>query len=247
MKKLVNLIYFSLVFFAGLFFTRALLPALLAALFFLLATFLFEPFWRFKQLPTFLHFSKSTAKLLIPAVLSLSFYCLVYLPLEFLITEYWLLVPKVSPAYGLFFLFFLVIVLNFFSWDRLLVSKHSRLLLLVFVTICGSVYFQYRREKLSREYLPKIYRISPAWGIQATLIEIEGINFYPAWREGTVILDDQELVVKFWSDKLITAEQQVLARFGLGELSVKREDGVLSNSVPFEIKNPADLVNLQKI
>lgn len=113
---------------------------------------------------------------------------------------------------------------------------------LILVAVSAFVYRGFRQEKLAREYLPKIYRVDRDWGIQAQKVKIEGVNFFPAWKKGKVVLDGEEMIVRFWDEKLIIAEQQVPTKFGQVNIYVVRKDGVKSNSFPFEIKDPAKLV-----
>jgi len=94
---------------------------------------------------------------------------------------------------------------------------------------------------LAREYLPKIYDISPNWGIQGQLVEIKGVNFFPAWKEGEVLFNGQEMVIMAWNEELIIAEQPVPAEFGKTTLFIVRNDGVISNKLPFEVRDPNTL------
>ena len=178
----------------------------------------------------------------LPAFLALSFLILVYTPLEFRITEVWMLTPRLSQYLPTFFLIFLVLIFSLFNWKKIL-SK-SKIYVLLFLFIFGAnffVYFNYRHSKLSLEYLPKIYKISSKWGIQAILTEISGVNFSPTWKSGRVFVGDEELTVKFWDEGLIVAEQPVMSKFGHFYLYIVREDGLMSNKVPFLSRDPKEL------
>ena len=107
------------------------------------------------------------------------------------------------------------------------------------------VYRQYQQLKKDREFLPKIYSLSqPAEGIQANIIEIKGKNFLPAHQRGKAFLGSEELIIEKWSDSLIVVKQPVPVEFGVIGLYVVRKDFLISNSVPFEVKNPRELLIL---
>ena len=177
-----------------------------------------------------------------PPLLSLSLLIIIYLPLNFKITEVWMSIPKISIFLPTIFLIIFVLFFNIFDWQKLLNRRMvlSVFLLLTFVSSIF-VYGFYRDRKLSLEYLPKIYNVNQSWGIQGTLIEIRGINFWPTWKRGKVFLGDEELRVKSWEESLVIAEQPVMSKFGQFYLYIVREDGVASNKIPFEAKNPNEL------
>jgi len=178
-------------------------------------------------------------------LLALSIFVLVYTPLEFQVTEIWMLTPHISPLIGTLFLLFLVVLLSLINWQKIMSRK--RAFYLVFFTIIILSLFVYRKshqQKLIQERLPKIFSISPPeWGIQASEVEIKGKNFFPAHRKGQVFVGDQELIIEKWSDDYILAKLQVPKKFGDVGLYLIREDGAKSNNVDFEIKNPDELLN----
>jgi hypothetical protein len=239
MSRYTNIVLSCLVFLIGLFVFRAIFAALGLTLLFLLATTLVEVAWKFRASKAFL----SLANFLIAAILALVIYTLVYLPIEFLVTEIWLITPRVPSWVSLLFLVILVVPFIFVDWIRLLKFKWWRLVLVLVVVVGGFVYTEYRREKLVREYLPKIYRVDREWGIQAQIVKINGVNFFPVWKKGKVILNGEEMVIRSWGEELIIAEQSVPTKFGQVELYVVRSDGVVSNKVPFEIRDPKKLRN----
>jgi hypothetical protein len=179
---------------------------------------------------------------LLPAFLSLAFLILIYTPLEFRITEIWLLTPQINKYIPTLILITLVLIFNFFNWEKIL-SK-GRIVIFLFILIFGFscfVYYDYRNDKLSLEYLPKIYKISNLWGIQGTVIKIDGVNFLPAWEKGKVLLGEEEFHIKSWDDKSIIVEQPVMSRFGNFELYLIRADGLISNKVLFLVRDPKEL------
>lgn len=178
---------------------------------------------------------------LISAVGVLALFILVYFPLEFQITEVWMLTPRISPVLGALFLIFLVIFLGLFNWQRWMGRKLFWIILIILALAAGFVYNEYRQQKLAKEYLPKIYKVNYDWGIQARIVRIEGVNFGPAWKKGKVLLDGEEMLIRFWDEKLIIAEQQVPTKFANAKFYLIRSDGVMSNKVPFEIRDPSKL------
>ena len=104
------------------------------------------------------------------------------------------------------------------------------------------VYLSCRKEKLAKEYLPKIYKVNISQGYQGEKLEINGVNFYPSFKKGGVILGEAgDLVISLWSENKIIGIIPVPAKFGTVDLVVKREDGITSNIIKFEIKDPGKL------
>ena len=237
MGKYTTIVISCLIFLASLFFFKAIIPALGLTLFFIFWVLLIEIAWQYRQ-STFLLI---LTKLLIAAIFALSVYNLIYLPLEFLMTEIWLITPKIPSMVSPVLLIILIGGLSQINWNDKLKAKSWRLFLLVFIIISGLVYLGYRQNKLAREYLPKIYNITPNWGIQAQLIEIRGVNFFPIWKKGKILFNGQEMIIKSWNEELIIAEQPVPAGFGKTTLFIVRSDGIISNKLPFEVRDPNTL------
>ena len=237
MGKYTTIVVSCLIFLASLFFFKAIIPALGLTLFFIFWVLLIEIAWQYRQ-STFL---LTLTKLLIAAIFALSIYNLIYLPLEFLITEIWLITPRIPSIVSSISLIILVIGFSLVNWNDKLKVKSWRLFLLTFIIISGLVYFGYRQNKLAREYLPKIYNIAPNWGIQAQLIEIRGVNFFPIWKKGKILFNGQEMIIKSWNEELIIAEQPVPAEFGKTDLFIVRSDGIISNKLPYEVRDPSTL------
>lgn len=239
MSRYYTVIVFCLVFLASLLLFRAIFPALGLTLFFLLVWSLLEAVWYFRDSPAVL----GLVSLCLAAILALTIYALLFLPAEFLLTEILFITPKISPLVGLGFLGVLVFGLSLVNLGNVLLSKKWRWSVVSLLVISSLVYGFWRHYKLAREYLPKVYRVTPRAGIQAEIIRIKGVNFFPVWKGGKVAAGDQEMVVRDWNEELITAEQPVPDKFGQVELWVERSDGIASNKVPFEIKDPGKLRN----
>lgn len=182
---------------------------------------------------------------LIVVFLAISFFISIYLPFEFMVTEIWMITPRLSPLIGTLFLFFLVVLLSLANWQKIMAKRKTVYLffsLILFLSLF--IYQRYHQQKLILERLPKIYSISPPeWGFQASEVEIWGKNFFPAHRQGRVFIGGQKLIIEKWSDDYILTKQQVPREFGNVKLYLIREDGVMSNKVSFEIKDPDELLN----
>ena len=239
MDKYTAITVSCLLFLFGLFLFKAVFLALGITLVFLLLVTLLEVVWLYRKSTVIL----GLANLIMAAAIALTVYILTYLPIEFLTTEILLIVPKIPSFFSLTFLLLLVIGFSLVNWGRILKIRLFAWVLVSLVVLSGFCYGIYRSHKLAREYLPKIYRISPNSGIQAEIVEIKGVNFFPIWKKGQILVGRQEMVVKFWNEELIKAEMPVPGRFGQVELWVVRSDGVISNKVPFEIKDPGELKN----
>ena len=237
MGKYIIIAVSCLIFLTSLFFFKAIIPALSLTLFFIFWVFLIEMVWQYRQ-STFL---LTLTRPLIAAIFALFVYSLIYLPLEFLITEIWLITPKIPSIVSPVLLIILAGGFSLINWNDKLRVKSWRLFLLIFFIISGSVYLGCRQNKLAKEYLPKIYNITPNWGIQAQLIEIRGVNFFPIWKKGKILFNGQEMRIKSWNEELIIAEQPVPAEFGKTVLFIVRSDGIISNKLPFEVRDPNTL------
>ena len=237
MGKYIIITVSCLIFLTSLFFFKAIISALGLTLFFIFWVLLIEVVWQYRQ-STFL---LTLTRLLIATIFALSVYALIYLPLEFLITEIWLFTPKIPSIVSPVLLIILAGGFSLVNWNDRLKVKFYRLFLLTFIVISVLVYLGYRQNKLAREYLPKIYNVSPSWGIQAQLIEIRGVNFFPIWKKGKILFDGQEMRIKSWNEELIIVEQPVPTEFGKTALFIVRSDGVISNKFPFEVRDPKTL------
>lgn len=230
------------IFLVGLYLFRAIFPALGLALGYLVASTFLEFFWIYRKSPILSSIVRPAINFLTSAAMALSFYILFYLPVEFILTEVWLKTPKVPPLIGTIALVALAIVFTFVDWGKRIQKKSSWALLFLFVFVCGLVYLVYREEKLEREYLPKVYKVSPNWVIQGQIIKIEGLNFGPPFRKGMVVVgNEQMMIIKSWEEKLVVVEQPVPAKFRYDRLRIIRSDNVSSNEVPFEIRDPDSL------
>jgi hypothetical protein len=176
------------------------------------------------------------------SLLPLAFLILIYTPWEFRITEIWMLTPKINQYVPTLSLIGLVFLFNLFNWEKILAKGKGMVFLIIFISgLSCFIYFDYRQNKLSLEYLPKIYKISSSWGIQGSIIKIEGVNFLPTWEKGKAFLDKEELHVRSWDEKSVVVEQPIMSRFGSFELYLIRNDGLQSNKFKFLVKDPKDL------
>lgn len=230
---------FTLLFLVSLFLNKAILPALVNSLSLLLLIKFGEAVWQNREIPSVSAF----INLVLGAILALAIYALFFLPTEFLVTEIMLIVPRLSSYWALGILILLSAILSQVKFSGILTKKRWRRSLVSLIVISGLVFGIYHHFKLEREYWPKIYSFTPKSGIQAEIVRIKGINFFPVWKKGKIVLGDDEMEIKSWDEELIVAEQPVPKRFGPFNLYVVRSDGIVSNKVPFEINDPGKLKN----
>lgn len=239
-----SLIVFScLVFLLALVLFGTIFQALGFVLIFIIGFTFLEILWMLHQALLLGKIFSTVIKLVLSAGLAISFYAFLFLPVEFFITEIWLKMAKLPKGVGLTILILLVFFFSLFSWQKYFKSKISYFFLTFFFYLSSLVYLGYRNEKLAREYLPKIYKISPVWGIQEMPITIEGVNFFQIWRKGKILVGEEEMNIIFWDEKKIVAQMPVPEKFGETSLVVIRDDNVSSNRMNFEIIDPNALSN----
>ena len=238
MKNFTNIIFSCLVFLITLLLFKSILVALGTALGFFILSLSFEYLHQISKSP---NFTNNVFGLLMTVVSVSIVYILFYLPLEFQITEIWMITPKIPPIINVLFIVFLVVIFTLINFQKLSKSDLFKGVLIFLVLYSCFIYKEYRRKKLPKENLPKIYSVDWEWGIQAKIIKIKGVNFISEGRFGKVFLDGEEMLAKLWKEDLITAEQQVPKRFGWVNLYLIRSDGIMSNKIPFEIKDPSKI------
>lgn len=234
-------IFSSIVFILSLFLFGNIFHATTAVFSFLIVEFLLELFDYFRRLAFFPVAISLVIRMLMSLLFSISTYSIIFLPLEFFLTEVFYTISVIPELIGTTFIFLLVLIFSLFDWGKILKTKKSLGFVFLFYLICGLVYLKYRSEKLLREYLPKIYETSQSSGIQAEKIEVKGVNFAPTFKKGRVLIGEEELNIVRWSEKLIVAEIPVPKKFGSFGLLIERWDGKKSNVLPFEIRDPSSL------
>ena len=175
---------------------------------------------------------------LFSAIFGLSLYFLLFLPVEFLLTEVLFIVPRINPWINTGLLLFFLLTANLFDWGKIINKRRKLIVLLIIVVISFSFYGVYRRAKLNLEYLPKIYQVKPVWIIQGQLVEIKGVNFGPVWKKGKVVVDGMDFLVKDWNENKIIAEAPVPSKEGHFLLFIETKEGRVSNTLTLEIKDP---------
>jgi len=177
----------------------------------------------------------------IPALFGLSLYFLFFLPIEFLLTEVYFVIPKINPWFSVSVLFFFLLIANLFNWKKIAEKKWGIKTFAFFVFISFVFYGFYHQEKLFREYLPKIHSVSPAWVIQGQEVKIKGVNFGRSFKKGKVSVDGMDFLIRDWSENKIVVEAPVPAKVGRSPIFVRTEDGLTSNLFSFEVKDPNEL------
>jgi hypothetical protein len=173
------------------------------------------------------------------ALLSFSLFALLYLPIEFLITQVLLITPALPKILSLALIFSLIFLLDSIDWQQCLTTKFKIIFILLLLA-GGSTALLYRRYALPQKSLPKIYRLSRRQGIQGHKVKIKGVNFGAADKPGKLFLGNQEVVVHSWDNHNIVFYLPVPARYGPTPLYLVTDNGLLSNKVTINIQNPAD-------
>lgn len=234
MNRNANITVFSLLFLFFLILLRTIFSALFLSLLLVFLVNISLLAWRFKSSP----FITKLINVFLTMIFALVAYTLIFLPVEYLLTEVVLLIPRFSSWWAILFLLILSAIFTFINFEKSLERKSFRFLFIILLLGSGVAYGVYRHYKLELEYLPKIYQVTPRKGIQAAVVNISGVNFFPTWKPGKVFLGGQEMNIKSWSEEKIIAEQPVPFQFGRVDLCVVRKDGMLSNKIPYVIRNP---------
>lgn len=242
MKKFPKIFLAFIIFALTLLLSKVVFFAFFAVLFFLVGAALIDTIWDLCQSPEFTPILRPVITIVLSAGLVISFYCLLFLPIEFLVTEILLKIPKFPQYVCLLVMVSLALFFNLVNWRVIFKTRRSYFIILLFFFFSFFFYLAYRGEKISREYSPKIYWYNPKSGFQQMEVKIEGVNFGPVWKKGKVVVDGAEMNILDWEENKIIAELPVPGKFGLFTLTIVREDGKVSNGVPFEIKDPKTLL-----
>jgi hypothetical protein len=182
------------------------------------------------------------------ALESLIVYLLIIIPAEYLLTEKWLILTKITAdqkAYLLLAVFLLIFLLNyFFQKVNRLGRRGWQIIVIIFICLLwgNKNYLRYYRRL---QEFPKIYNISSDWSIVGKQITITGKNFGPVWQKGKVTVDDFEMLIIDWSEEEIVAEQPHPPEYFWGQMMVKNWRGNKSNGVAFTVLDPGKLDQYQ--
>jgi len=180
------------------------------------------------------------------ALESLIVYLLIIIPAEYLLTEKWLILTRITTdqkTYLLLAVFLLIFLLNyFFQKVNRLGRRGWQIVVVIFIFLLwgNKNYLKYYHRL---QELPRIYNISSDWSIVGMQITIEGKNFGPVWQKGKVTVDDFEMQIVDWSEEKIIVEQPHPPEYFLGQMVVKNWRGNKSNGVAFTILDPGELNN----
>lgn len=176
-----------------------------------------------------------------PAILTFFLFVLVFLSLEFYVTEEKMLTTKIPSIFGSLFAVLLIFVFSLIDWEK----KIKFLVLLLFTVIglgvatYGNVL--YIRAKVSYKGIPRVYSVEPKEGYQAMIVKIKGTNFFKIESKGKIYLGNEEMNVISWKDNEIIFEQPVPSKFGKTDLYLIRSDGKKSTVFKYFIVNPSNL------
>lgn len=243
MKKYHATTIAVLIFLIFLFASRAIFVALgMAFLFLLILTFweLGAYLWGQEE---FQKIKEGIKKNLCLVVAVLTAYVLIYLPIEFLGVEVFYLRAEIPSFAGVVLLGVLIVIFGKVNWGEMVsYKKEIKAAIFSLMTVAGLVLTAYSREKDRRSDWPKVYRVSPNWGVQAQIVNIQGKNFL--LTKGRVTVGGQEMIIKFWDNEMVVAEVSVPGgprRFGKFDLQIVTEREQTSNRKPFEIRDPDTL------
>jgi len=238
-----NIFSLFVVFVVSLLISKTILIALFFVFIFEGVRLAIDLYFSIKKMPRFEKWLSFLTDILIVLFLTFAVYNLFFSPAELLLVNIFYIIPKIPMIYSNLFFIVIFLLFLFFNW-RKVKGRFFFGFLLVLEIVGAIIYLGCRKEKLAREYLPKIYDVSRLAGYQGEKLEISGVNFYPAFKRGRVILGKAgELQILLWSENKIIGIIPVPAKFGVVDLGVAREDGITSNIIKFEIKDPGKLKN----
>jgi hypothetical protein len=198
--------------------------------------------------------AKEKIKLAIICLLeAISVYILIIVPIEYFLTEYFLVFKYISgdiKTYIFLAILLIILWLNYIFRNKFQFNKIFMTAVLILTVGLGFGYKRYLSYYGWLQTYPKIFNLSHDWGIQRSFISIEGKNFGPTWQPGKVYIKDNllrsdnqnmEFIIKFWSPDLVIIEQPVPERFFKGQLYLQKFNGRESNPKDFEIKDPSFL------
>lgn len=143
---------------------------------------------------------------------------------------------KWSILTTLLFCFLLSIVL-FVNKKWPTTYKQQLFLSIVIALSCLSLY-----QNITFLYsMPKITRLSKNWSISGDTTKIEGYNFGDPQNSGVVYFNEHSFIIKKWNDNQISIVQPVLPE-ETGVLFIQTKTQKKSNTMFFELKNPADVL-----
>ena len=238
-----NIFLLFVVFIVSLLISKTILAALFFVFVFKGAKLAVDLYLSIRNIPRFKKWLLLLTDVLTVLLLTFAVYNLFFFPAELLLIDIFFVVPKIPAIYSNLFFIVIFLLFLFFDWQKVKGRVFFKFLLVLEI-VGAVVYLGCRKEKLAGEYLPKIYRVNISGGYQGEKLEISGVNFYPAFKRGKVILEKAgEVQILFWSENKVVGMIPVPARFGVVDLVVEREDGVISNVVKFEVKDPGKLKN----
>ena len=175
---------------------------------------------------------------LIASFLVLIIFFLVSDAYEYLTTEYWWLQNSINYTHTTIFLFLLILLISIFNWEKI-IKKFTFLKFIIPVLFVLSI-FAHQRYSFYYQGLqkyPKFSKISKDWGLTGSWVKIEGRNFGEAYEEGKVYLDNEEMIIKKWSDKEIIFEIPIKDIRGNHLVTIiNKHDRAQKEEVRFEVR-----------
>lgn len=174
------------------------------------------------------------------SLLCLFVYLAIFYPVDFLVTEKFLIAERIPQIISSIFLLIIVAIITLVNWKKLVKSFFTGALiaLLAVVIFFGNRF--YLQKKSQSETRPKIFQIKPREGLRGQFVTITGKNFISDGKVGKVFLGKDETIILIWEGENIWFEQPFLDRFGPEKLYLVRSDGVESNKINYYVKNPGE-------
>ncbi|OIP74472.1 MAG: hypothetical protein AUK08_01655 [Candidatus Pacebacteria bacterium CG2_30_36_39] len=164
--------------------------------------------------------------------------------LNYFLVEKYFLVNKITTNQKTIIIIFILLIISFIfnkiNIYKLKVKTQLMILLIVSFLTLGSSFYLSRITSYWKE-IPKIHLIKPKSGMQGTIITLYGNNFGEEFEKGTVLLGNEELVIKYWSNTKIKVEQPVPNNFGKKELKIIKINKKLSDPIEYTVINPSKL------
>lgn len=164
------------------------------------------------------------------------------LPLEIKLTEDWLILAEISVLTKGFFLLFLIFILSLVNWKMIFKKRLviSALFFLILLATPFYIFLGFKTKEISKRG-PLLISVKPKKVLHGQKVILRGKRFGPPYKEGKVFVNNQELIIKYWSEKKIVAEQVVPKTFGPTEIYLVTGEKRESNHLPYEIRNPDDV------
>lgn len=182
-------------------------------------------------------FSKALPHI-IASFLVLIIFFLVVDSYEYLTTEYWWIQDSGNYIHNTIFLFVLILLMSLFDWENINKRhKNFKFVVTILFVLTIIAHKQYSAYYEDLQKYPKLASISKDWGTTGSWVKLEGRNFGEVYEEGKVYLDDEEMIIKKWTNKEIIFEVPIRDIRGEHQLRiVNKHEREQKEEVRFEVR-----------